>query len=191
MKRENHIGLTKICVGVLLIAASACNCGSKSTRDGGTQVDAGFDGGIDAGIITPVDAGTDAGEVDAGPPPELKILKILPPRGPSAGGTLVTLQGSGFLRPFAKTGSEAKPVTTLKFGQNNVIDYTIIDDETLELRLPPGVQGPATARITNPLGTFFCNNCFTYFDELSLAKVSPTEGPLGLGKRNRKFGADV
>ena len=76
--------------------------------------------------------------VDAGPPPVLKILKVLPPRGGSAGGTNVLLQGSGFIRDFSTRGTDAKKVTTLKFGSNSVIDYQIIDDETLELRSPPG-----------------------------------------------------
>ncbi|MBK7864544.1 MAG: IPT/TIG domain-containing protein [Archangiaceae bacterium] len=170
-------GLSTLLLAVVLATASGCNCGpTRPMNDGGTPVD---DGGFDAG--QPPDSGVDpadGGDPDAGPPPTLKILKVLPPRGPSAGGTPVTLQGSAFLRNFARTGSEAKPSTTLKFGMNNVIDYTIIDDQTIELRAPPGTVGAQTVRITNPNGTFLCNSCFTYFDELALSQASPKEGPL-------------
>ena len=62
------------------------------------EVDAGFDAG------QPVE---DSGIPDAGPPPELRIRRLLPPRGSSSGGTPVLLEGSGFLRNFAPTGSQA------------------------------------------------------------------------------------
>ncbi|MBX7099891.1 MAG: IPT/TIG domain-containing protein [Myxococcaceae bacterium] len=166
-------------VALTAVWLSACACGkpAQGTDAGPDPVDAGDDAGVDAG--PPVDAGVDGGmDPDAGPPPELKILKVLPPRGGASGGTPVTLQGSGFIRDFSTTGSEAKRVTTLKLGGNPVIDFQIIDDETLELRTPPGVAGSATVAITNPLGTYKCNSCFTYFDELALTSVAPAAAPL-------------
>lgn len=170
--------LTRLCGAALIIAAiSGCNCRPTTfpPLDGGED-DGGFDGGdVDSGM--PVEP-TDAGEVDAGPPPELKLTRLLPPRGPSAGGATVLLQGQGFIRNFSTTGSEAKRLTTIKFGSNPVIDYQIIDDKTLELRAPPGMVGPTTVTMTNPLGTFRCNSCFTYFDELQVSSFSPTSGPL-------------
>ena len=165
----------------LLLASlvSGCSCGPRQP----IIVDAGEDAGFDAGEP---DAGNDAGVfdagfVDAGPPPVLKILKVLPPRGGSAGGTNVLLQGSGFIRDFSTRGTDAKKVTTLKFGSNSVIDYQIIDDGTLELRSPPGTAGPAHVVMTNPLGTFTCNSCFTYFDELIVNGINPKEGTLAGG----------
>ena len=91
---------------LLLIAAfalSACNCAPKVVPDAGTpdaavDVDAGFDAGVDE---------PDAGDEDAGPPPELKVTRLLPPRGASAGGTPVLIEGSGFLRDFAPSGTAA------------------------------------------------------------------------------------
>ena len=157
--------------------ASGCACGPRTQADGGTPVeDAGFDAG------QPVeDAGFDAGEPDAGPPPELKIRKVLPPRGPTGGGTPVTLQGQGFIRGFSTRGTEAKTKTTLRFGANAVIDYQIIDDETLELRAPPGAVGPVAVAMTNPNGQVLCSGCFTYYDEVVLTGLNPREGPLAGG----------
>jgi hypothetical protein len=180
MTAEKGRGHMKIWFSTLLMTAalattSGCN-GPRSMPDSGTPDD---DAGYDAGQLP--DSGmpqVDSGMPDAGPPPMLKILKVLPPRGPSAGGSWVTLQGSAFLNDFAGSGSQAKPLTTLKFGMNNVIDYTIIDDETIELRTPPGMTGTVTVRITNPNGTFLCNSCFTYYDELVLSQATPREGPM-------------
>ncbi len=134
------------------------------------------DAGFDAGIEVP-----DAGEVDAGLPPELRIARLLPPRGASAGGTAVLLEGSGFLRDFAPSGTQARPLTTLRIGGNQVQDFQIIDDNTLELRTPPGVAGAASVSMQNPNGNFVCNNCFTYFDELAVTGFTPREGPLAGG----------
>lgn len=167
-------------LAAVLLALTGCPR-PVSVQDGGEPpFDAGS-GEVDAGEV---DAGlpqVDAGEVDAGPPPELRVRRVLPPRGPAGGNTVVLLEGSGFSRPFATSGSAAKRVTTLKVGGNTVVDYTIIDDETLELRSPPGRSGPASVAITNPLGSFNCNSCFTYYDELVVNAVSPREGPLSGG----------
>ncbi len=159
------------------LAFSACNCNPKPAFDAGVpdaavEVDAGFDAGVDV---------PDAGEDDAGPPPELKIARLLPPRGATAGGTPVMIEGSGFLRDFAPSGTQARPLTTLRIGGNQVQDFQIIDDGTIEVRTPPGVTGPASVSMQNPNGSFICNNCFTYFDELVVTGFTPRSGPLAGG----------
>jgi hypothetical protein len=128
----------------LLLAAfffAGCNCNPKPVPDAGTEPDASVevDAGYDAGTDEP-----DAGEEDAGPPPELKITRLLPPRGASAGGTPVMIEGSGFLRDFAPSGTQARAVTTIRIGGNQVQDFQIIDDATIEVRTPPGVAGAAS-----------------------------------------------
>ncbi|MCC6335787.1 MAG: IPT/TIG domain-containing protein, partial [Myxococcales bacterium] len=163
----------------LLGLAQGCSCGKPSTQaDSGTP-DASVE--TDAGAE---DAGEefDAGmEEDAGPPPMLALRRLLPPRGSSAGGTPVLLEGSAFLRDFAGTGSQARPLTSIKVGSNPVLDFQIIDDETIELRTPPGTAGPASVTLTNPNGSVICNNCFTYFDDLVVTSFAPREGPLAGG----------
>lgn len=154
--------------------ASGCACGPVNPGPDAGGVDAGFD----AGQPPPVDAGFDAGAPDAGPPPELKLFKVLPPRGVNGGGTPVTLQGEGFIRGFATRGTEAKLKTTLRFGSNPVIDYQIIDDKTLELRSPPGVAGPVAVAMTNPNGQILCSGCFTYYEDVVLTAAAPAQGPL-------------
>jgi hypothetical protein len=160
----------------LVALGAGCSCGSTTTPTDSGVPDASVD--MDAGVD---DAGTevpDAGVEDAGPPPMLALRRLLPPRGSSAGGSSVLLEGSAFLRDFAGTGSQAKPLTSIKVGSNPVLDFQIIDDETIELRTPPGVAGPASVSLTNPNGAVICNNCFTYFDELVVTSFAPRQGPL-------------
>jgi hypothetical protein len=169
-----------------------CGCGTpKPVPDGGEQ-DAGYDAGeADSGY----DAGEpDAGE-DAGPPPELKIFKVLPPRAGAAGGTQVLITGQGFVQGFATRATEAKALTTLKFGSNPSLDFQVIDDNTIDARAPAGKAGLANVSLKNGNGLFVCSACFTYYDELYLTGVTPKEGPLRGGNEveltGQGFTADV
>jgi hypothetical protein len=169
-------------LSVLAAFLSACGgCGRTPVRpDGGvdTEVDAGGDL-PDAG--GPEDAGTaDAGSPDAGLP-ELQLLRVLPPRGGAAGGTQVVLQGSGFVEGVAATATGAKKVTQVTFGANPVLDFQVIDDSTIDLRVPPGAVGKVNVTLTNPRGTASCTQCFTYYEELFLTGLAPGEGPLSGG----------
>lgn len=161
----------------LLALVPGCGCGTPTpppdsgTPDASVEMDAGVE--EDAGIEEP-----DAGEEDAGRPPMLALRRLLPPRGSTAGGTPVLLEGSAFLRDFAGSGTQARPLTTIRVGSNPVQDFQIIDDQTIELRTPPGVAGPVSVSLTNPNGSVICNNCFTYFDDLVVTGFAPREGPL-------------
>ncbi|MHB8874819.1 MAG: IPT/TIG domain-containing protein [Myxococcaceae bacterium] len=165
--------LAAACAALALAPGCGCNP-TPVTPDAGAD-DAGFDAGeVDAGF----DAGEpDAGE-DAGPPPELKIFKVLPPRGGTAGGTQVLITGQGFVRGFATRATEAKKVTSLKFGLNPSQDFQVIDDNTIDARVPAGKAGLANLSITNGNGLFVCTGCFSYYDELYLTGVNPKQGPL-------------
>lgn len=164
-------------LAALVLALTGCPRTSPRPDGGVAPADSGVDdAGHDAGL-DPVDAGTD----DAGAPPELRINRLLPPRGATAGGTPVLIEGSGFLRGVAGSGTQARPLSTLRVGGNQVQDFQIIDDGTIELRTPPGATGAASVTMQNPNGNFICNNCFTYFDELVVTTFSPREGPLAGG----------
>ena len=63
---------------------------------------------------------------------------------------------------------------------NSVIDYTIIDDQTIELRAPPGVVGPVTVRITNPNGFGFTLSTVRATLELEGTRAADGDFPLGL-----------
>lgn len=173
MKKTGLLSLVSLAA---LLALTGCPKKTTPTDAGITEFDAGVE--VDAGVEEDAGVVVDAGSVDAGPPPELRVRRVLPPRGSSAGGSTVLLEGSGFLRDFATTGSRAKPLTTVKFGTNSVPDITIIDDQTMEVRTPPGLSGPTGVSVQNPNGRIVCNNCFTYFEDLVVTGFTPREGAL-------------
>ncbi|MBI3182800.1 MAG: IPT/TIG domain-containing protein [Myxococcales bacterium] len=164
--------MSALCFTLLSGLLAGCGCG-KPPLPPPEQ-----DAGEDAGLPPEEDGGVDAGEPDAGPPPELKILKVLPPRGGVAGGTQVLITGSAFIRDFSTRGTQAKRDTTIKFGSNPSLDFQVIDDETIEAKLPPGKAGLTNVSIANPNGLFVCTGCFTYYEELYLTGIAPKEGPL-------------
>jgi hypothetical protein len=90
----------------------------------------------------------------------------------------VTLRGSGFVNGVASRATEATRVTALKFGSNAVQSFQVIDDETIDARVPPGSVGPAAITIENANGRFVCAGCFTYYEEVFLRAATPREGPL-------------
>jgi len=168
-----------------LFAAALAACGgcprSHANADAGVEVDAGLPE-VDAGEGTPDGGAPDAGEGgEDGGLSEFKLLRVLPPRGGTAGGAQVVLQGSGFVQGVSTTATGAKKLTAVKFGANPVQDFQVIDDETIDLRVPPGARGQVNVTLTSPRGTATCDGCFTYFEELYVTGLSPAEGPTSGG----------
>jgi hypothetical protein len=172
-----------LALAALCVALTAC-------PDAPVEVDGGVDAGVEEDAGTDAGGGLDAGELpDAGPPPELKLQKVLPPRSPTTGGVQTTFQGSGFVRGTGERATEAKKRTTVKFGSNIVQDFQVIDDGVIDVRVPPGKAGPTNVTIENDNGLFVCTGCFTYFEEVLLKTVSPKEGPLRGGTEVTLTGA--
>lgn len=161
-------------VGLLLAAA----CGGPTTTagdDAGTVdvADAGGNPTADAGAA---DGGADAGSPDAGRV-VLSVRTVTPPRGQLAGGTVVVLAGRGFVDGFAQVGGlEASAKTQVSFGGNAAVDVNVIDDDTLEVKSPTGARGAVDVVLTNPNGSFACEKCFTYYESIELARVTPAQG---------------
>lgn len=171
-------------LGLCLLVLGLAACGGSS-RPPGDPPDA---GARDAGVE---DAGsTDAGtRIDAGTSAAPIIHSALPTRGESGGGTWVTLKGRGFVDGVATTPSEAVLRTEVRVGTRAVLDFQLIDDTTLDLRTPPGVEGTADLSVKNPNGTTVCTACFTYFDVFDFRAVSPAEGAQSGGDTVTLMGA--
>ncbi|MFF2148938.1 IPT/TIG domain-containing protein, partial [Kitasatospora sp. NPDC058190] len=69
------------------------------------------------------------------------ISGINPNHGPAAGGTAVTISGSGF------TGA-----TSVKFGTVPVSSFTLVSDSQITTAAPAG-SGSVAVTVTTPLGT--------------------------------------
>ncbi|MDF1564549.1 MAG: IPT/TIG domain-containing protein [Deltaproteobacteria bacterium] len=151
-----------------------------ATVDGGTP-DGGDDGGLpDGGDDGGMPDGGDDGGTDAGPPP-FQIDRVMPARGPSAGGNRVTLSGRGFVFPFARLGEGVESQTAVLFGSNTAIEFTVVDDDTLEVFAPPGLVGARDIVVQNPNGEARCEGCYTYYTPVRADSLAPGESPVSGG----------
>ena len=89
--------------------------------------------------------------------PPLAVTSLTPPAGPQAGGTLVTISGTGFV-PDA---------TTVAFGGLGPVAATVSQDGTgLIVSTPPApVAGPVDVTVTTPAGTLVLPGAYTYLPE--------------------------
>ncbi|WP_224362419.1 IPT/TIG domain-containing protein [Hyalangium versicolor] len=166
-------GLARL--GILaLVLLVACGGGRPPGTDAGTNEDAGTQGPGDAGVP---DAGVADGGADAGALAPPRLLGALPARGESGGGTWITVRGTGFLQGVANSTTDAAKLTVLEIGGTQVRDFQIIDDTLIDLRTPPGPAGAAIITLKNPRGLATCEECFTWFEPLTLSTVTPEEGP--------------
>ncbi|MCW3031937.1 MAG: hypothetical protein JWM60_282 [Solirubrobacterales bacterium] len=104
----------------------------------------------------------------AGTPPAPVVAKITPKKGEAAGGTAVTITGSGF------TG-----VTSVHFGANPAASYEVVSSTTITAISPPGTAGAADVTVTNPTGTSATGKGDVFkYGKPSVSAVSPATGPL-------------
>ena len=82
-------------------------------------------------------------EVTGGGEPVPTITNLNPTHGPQAGGTSVTITGTGFTGVTGATG--------VKFGANNATNYTVNSDTQITATAPAGT-GTVNVVVTNPTG---------------------------------------
>jgi len=102
------------------------------------------------------------------------VTGLSPIAGPTAGGTSVTITGTGFLAA-ASTGA-------VKFGAN-VATYSIVNDTQINATSPSGVAGPFDVTVTTPGGTSAISAAdqFTYVAAPTIGAPSPASGPAAGG----------
>jgi hypothetical protein len=157
------------------LALPACHHAAGQAPDAG-PVDAGDAGAHDAGQSGgDGGASTDGGGADAG---VLVILNaVYPGQGPAAGGTPVLVTGSGFVEGFAsRGGGVVSRLTQVRVGGALAGDIDVIDDNRLQLTIPPGTPGAADVSVTNPNGTGTCAGCFRYLSKVVIASITPAKG---------------
>ena len=102
-------------------------------------------------------------------PPTPAVSAIDPSFGPPAGGTTVTISGSGF------TGA-----TAVTFGFSPAT-FTVLSDTSIIATTPPAAFGPSTidVLVTTPGGTSAASlmDQFTYATKPSVSGISPASGP--------------
>ncbi|WP_234365441.1 IPT/TIG domain-containing protein, partial [Streptomyces sp. RTd22] len=94
---------------------------------------------------------------------------VSPVQGPAAGGTTVTLTGSGL-----------GGATAVRFGSVNASSFTVVSSSQITAVAPSGSAGPVQVTVIGPGGT---SNGVTYTYVVSpvLSGVSPNQGPAAGG----------
>ena len=101
------------------------------------------------------------------------ITKVTPGAGPTAGGTVVTLTGSGFV----------SGATTVTFGGTTIPagSVTFVSATAIKVTSPSHTAGTVTVKATTAGGTSASGEHFTYVTGPAVTKVTPGAGPTGGG----------
>jgi len=103
------------------------------------------------------------------------LTGLAPARGPAAGGTTVTISGSGFLDPDAGAN-------LVLFDGIAALDVIELTDKELTCTTPPGVSGASVSvLIANGNGSAQLDNAFRYFTAPTLTALTPSQGPAAGG----------
>jgi hypothetical protein len=104
------------------------------------------------------------------------VTELDPTGGPTAGGNLVTIEGTGFTGVTGAAG--------VKFGATNATSYTVIDDTTISALAPAGT-GTVNVTVTHPTGGTSANTSaddYTYGNVPTITALSPTSGNIAGGQ---------
>jgi len=99
---------------------------------------------------------------------DIFVDHIEPAHGPVAGGTPVTVRGSGFLE-----GS------TLVIGGRLALSTHVLDTQTIIAVTPPGAEGPRDVTVFNPMGFSSLRKAFSYVSEPLLDSCDPAVVTVG------------
>ena len=174
-------GTSVTVTGTNLTGATAVDFGatpgsSVSVNGGGTSLTvnspAHAAGQVDitvvTGIGTSATSSADEYTYDATP----TVTAVSPAAGTTAGSTIVSVTGTGFLS-----------ATAVKFGTNAGTSLSIASDTSLTISSPSGSAGTVDVTVTNPTGTSSTspNDQFTYYAPPTVTAVSPAYGAIGGG----------
>lgn len=142
------------------------------TVDSDTQITAttpaGTAGLVDVSVTTPggTDTELEAYTYVAAP----TIAGLIPTAGPTAGGTLVTITGTGL------TGA-----TSVTFGGTPATSFTVVSDTQIAATSPAAVAGPVDVAVSTVGGAATAVNAYTYVAAPTITALSPTAGPTAGG----------
>jgi hypothetical protein len=154
-------GTSVVITGVNLTGATSVTFGGTAatsfTVNSGTQITAVAPahaaGNVDIIVTTPLGVSVNTADDNFTYGAVPTITGITPVTGPIAGGTTVTITGTGF------TGA-----TAVLFGTTAATSFTVVNDTTITAVAPAGASGAVSVRVTTPLGQTAdtANDNFTY-----------------------------
>jgi hypothetical protein len=99
------------------------------------------------------------------------VSKLAPKTGPAAGGTSVTITGSGL------TGT-----ASVSFGSTPAAGFQVNSSSSISAIAPPGTSGTVDVTVTTPAGTSATSNVDHYkYKAPTVTSVSPSSGPTSGG----------
>ncbi len=96
------------------------------------------------------------------------VASIRPTRGPAAGGTPVTITGSG----FAQAGLE------VRLGDLELTDVVVVDDTEITATTRPGIQGLADVAARIPGSRGVLAGGFRFEEAFEIIRIDPVEGSI-------------
>lgn len=93
------------------------------------------------------------------------VTGVAPTSGPEAGGTVVTISGTGF------TGA-----TAVDFGSAPAASFTVVSDTTITATTPAHAPGPVPVTVAAPGGTS-TPGTFTFLAAPTISGITPDHGP--------------
>ncbi len=152
--------------GVSVLSDTSLVC-TAAAQPAGTQVDVSLSNANGSVVLAA------AFRFDA---PAPTLTAVAPPSGLAAGGTSVTLTGTGFLAFSAGTN-------TVTFGGVAATGVVVVSDTTLQCLTPAGTAGASVdVRVSNVNGSALRAAAFTYLAAgPTLSAISPASGPAAGG----------
>jgi IPT/TIG domain len=98
------------------------------------------------------------------------VTKVAPKTGPAAGGTSVTISGTGL-----------SGATAVKFGATLAAKFTVKSGTSITVTAPPGSVGTVGVAVTTPAGTSAVTTADRYKYAPSIASLKPVSGPAAGG----------
>lgn len=98
---------------------------------------------------------------------KVTVTGIEPTRGPTEGGTSVSITGTGFVEG-----------TTVQFGNQPALEATVISSTMLTLRTPPLAVGNFAVTVQNYNGAETLPAAFRTYDRVTATQITPSWGPL-------------
>jgi hypothetical protein len=145
------------------------SAGTSFTVDSDTQITvtnpAGAAGAADVVVLSP-NGGSSPGTFAYAAVPT--VTSLTPTSGPIAGGTTVTITGTGFI-----------DATSVRFDGVSG-PFTIVDDTTITTTSPPHSAGAVDVTVANPGGTSNAGS-FTYVAAPAISSLVPNTGPVAGG----------
>ena len=113
--------------------------------------------------------------------PAPRLASISSSSGPAAGGTSVTISGTGF------SGASA-----VSFGGLSAADFVVNTDTSITATSPPSTAGTVDVTVTNAGGTsaLSAGDQFTFVAAPAVSGLSPSSGPIGGGTTVEITGAN-